>query len=84
MVLPDMAGAELFAAMVEVNPQASILLFSGFSSDKVAQDLLHQGAVGFFQKPFTLTKLSAQVAAALRRHEQASIREEGVLTRARD
>jgi len=66
MVLPELSGSEVFRALREVNPEAKVLLFSGYSPEGDAGDLLRNGAVGFVQKPFTLVELSERVAEALR------------------
>ena len=66
MVLPELSGAEVFHALRATNPDARVLLFSGYSPEGEARDLIRQGAVGFVQKPFTLAELSERVAEALK------------------
>jgi CheY-like chemotaxis protein len=65
MVLPELSGAEVFHALRATNPAARVLLFSGYSPEGEARDLIRKGAAGFVQKPFTLAELSERVAEAL-------------------
>jgi two-component system cell cycle sensor histidine kinase/response regulator CckA len=67
LVLPELGGAALFAALRAIDPHARILLVTGYSADGVAQELLEQGAIGLLQKPFRLADLSREVTAALAR-----------------
>jgi len=71
MVLPELSGGEVFRGLRAVNPEAKVLLFSGYSPEGDAQDLLRNGAVGFVQKPFTLAELSERVAEALQSESPA-------------
>jgi PAS domain S-box-containing protein len=52
MSMPRMGGRETFAAMRRINPDAVVLLTSGFSINDEVQALLDSGAYGFIQKPF--------------------------------
>jgi PAS domain S-box-containing protein len=67
MILPAMRGIEVFRALRAHNPQAKILIFSGYSADDDAQEILALGAIGFIQKPVTLIDLSARLAEAMAR-----------------
>jgi len=66
LVMPGMAGRDVFRALRRINPQARVLVASGYSFDGAAQGLLADGARGFVQKPFRIADLTAAVAAALR------------------
>jgi two-component system cell cycle sensor histidine kinase/response regulator CckA len=52
MSMPRMGGRETFVAMRKINPDAVVLLTSGFSINDEVQALLDSGAYGFIQKPF--------------------------------
>lgn len=65
LILPDVSGAEVLAAIRGVNPDARILLASGCRLSAAVQDLVAQ-ANGVLQKPFVLTEVAGKVAAALR------------------
>jgi two-component system cell cycle sensor histidine kinase/response regulator CckA len=66
IVMPGMPGVEVFRKLQEVDPQAKVLLCSGYSIDGEARRLLDMGAAGFIQKPFTLKALSASVERVLK------------------
>jgi signal transduction histidine kinase/CheY-like chemotaxis protein len=64
MVMPVMGGKEFFFRLRERAPEARVLLVSGFAPDDDAQTLLDAGALGFLEKPYTLTALTRAVRAA--------------------
>ena len=65
MIMPIMSGSETFAQLKTINPDARILLSSGYSIDGQASDLMKQGCSGFIQKPFNLLELSKKVREVL-------------------
>jgi len=65
MVMPIMAGRELFFRLRERAPDVRVLLVSGFAPDDDAQTLLDAGALGFLEKPYTLAALTRAVRTAL-------------------
>jgi two-component system, cell cycle sensor histidine kinase and response regulator CckA len=66
MNMPNMAGAEMFAAVRALNPDVQVLIMSGYSEEGAIELLLQQGAKGYIAKPFTLTNLIQRVDQALR------------------
>ena len=60
--LPDMSGAELFAA-VETKSRPPFIFMTGFGSIDEAVGLLKAGAADFITKPFDLDQLMARVHA---------------------
>lgn len=56
MLLPEMAGTEIFRRLKELNPDAKIVLCSGFSSEGDASALMEKGALAFIQKPFHIAE----------------------------
>ena len=54
MIMPKSGGHEAFYRIKEINPDAKILLSSGFVSEEEVQQLLHDGACGFLPKPHRL------------------------------
>jgi signal transduction histidine kinase/ActR/RegA family two-component response regulator len=58
VVLPDMAGKEIYQHLLKGRPELKVLVCSGYSIDGPAQDILKAGAQGFIQKPFTLRELN--------------------------
>ena len=61
MIMPVMPGAAVFKRLREVNPNAAVLLSSGYSINGQASDLLRLGCNGFIQKPFKMADLSRKV-----------------------
>ncbi|MBI5015514.1 MAG: response regulator [Deltaproteobacteria bacterium] len=65
MVMPEMNGATAFSEIRAVDPEARILLCSGYDEEEYFNDLFEKGAVGFVQKPFRFAELFRKVEAAL-------------------
>jgi CheY-like chemotaxis protein len=63
--MPFLSGAETMVRLKEINPAVKVVVTSGFIRDEKADVLMHLGAVGFVQKPFTLSLLATSVSAAL-------------------
>jgi PAS domain S-box-containing protein len=61
LVLPDMTGREALEAIREVNPEARVLLVSGFTADDSIRELVHGGRVEFLEKPFLLADLAERL-----------------------
>jgi two-component system, cell cycle sensor histidine kinase and response regulator CckA len=52
MGLPGMTGSEVFKKLKEINPNAKVLLASGFFDPNDKSELLKAGAKGFIPKPY--------------------------------
>jgi CheY-like chemotaxis protein len=61
IVMPGMNGEETFLGLRSINPEAKVLLASGYSAEGQAEKLLQLGCKGFLQKPFTSSLLSRKV-----------------------
>ncbi|MEX1310378.1 MAG: ATP-binding protein, partial [Candidatus Sulfomarinibacteraceae bacterium] len=66
LILTDMGGGEVFEAIRTIDPEARILLSSGYSLDGDAAGLLERGCDDFIQKPFTMEQLSRKIERILR------------------
>jgi len=66
LVMPELNGKEALVYLQHINPHVKVLLSSGYSIDGDAQSILQQGALGFLQKPFHYTMLSAAIVKALK------------------
>jgi CheY-like chemotaxis protein len=66
MMLPGASGVEVFAALRSIDPNARILLYSGYSADGSIQRLLADGNAAFLRKPFTMAEISQKITAVLR------------------
>lgn len=67
--LPDMDGIELSGQIKEINPQAAIVMISGYfyQEDKAIEEGLAQGLyVGFISKPFDLDEVRLAAKKALK------------------
>lgn len=69
MKMPRMDGSACFKAVRTINPQASVVVLSGYIQDGAAQELLQQGALRFFQKPLRYPELVKFISEHLK--EQA-------------
>jgi len=65
MVMPNMGGGETYDTMKKINPEIKVLLFSGYSIDGEATEILERGCNGFIQKPFRMKKLSQSIREIL-------------------
>ncbi|MEW6750552.1 MAG: response regulator [Candidatus Latescibacterota bacterium] len=55
--MPHMDGAEALHLIREIDPQARVIVVSGYASVSLARELLQHGACDFFQKPVELVQL---------------------------
>ena len=65
MIMPGMSGAETYGRLKRVNPEARVLLSSGYSLDVEAEKMLRNGCRGFIQKPYSMKALAAKLREAL-------------------
>ncbi|MCX5743966.1 MAG: response regulator, partial [Proteobacteria bacterium] len=70
MAMPVMGGAECFAALRLFDPNARVLLASGYTIEEDARRCLANGAVGFVDKPYTVDTLITAVTRAMRGERQ--------------
>jgi len=65
MVMPKLGGHQTFYKIKELDPDAKILLSSGYVSEEEVNDLLEQGARGFLPKPHRISKMAQEVRRIL-------------------
>ncbi len=65
MMMPQMAGDEVFIKLRQVDQHAPVLIASGYSSDSRARRVLDSGGLGFIQKPFAVEELAKEVRRCL-------------------
>ena len=63
--LPDMNGNKIYPLLKEFRPNLKVLVFSGYSLDGPAQEILDAGAHGFLQKPVSIEVLSQKLTELL-------------------
>ncbi len=56
-IMPEMDGAETFVELRKIDPNANIIISSGYSMDGKIEAILKGGARGFIQKPFEMDQL---------------------------
>lgn len=71
MVMPVLSGHDAYLQLLALNPNVKVLLCSGFKQDQRVVDILSLGAVGFVQKPYSLSDLSAAIHKAVAAAKQA-------------
>ncbi|MBN1381564.1 MAG: PAS domain S-box protein [Deltaproteobacteria bacterium] len=65
MIMPGMGGGETYDVLKTINPEARIILSSGYSIDGQAKAIMERGVKAFLQKPFRIHQLSQKVREAL-------------------
>jgi PAS domain S-box-containing protein len=67
VVMPKKSGDECVRDLLMINPDAKILVSSGFKKDHRVEQLIKQGALDFIQKPYTIEELSAILKRCLKK-----------------
>jgi PAS domain S-box-containing protein len=65
MIMPDMGGFEAFNRIRRLNPDARIVLASGYSLSEEVMEVLSSGGVEFLQKPFSEEQLWQKIEKAM-------------------
>ncbi len=65
MVMPEMSGEEVFDELKKINPDAKVLLSSGYSLNGRAGKIISRGCAGFIQKPFTIREIAGRLRKIL-------------------
>ncbi len=65
MIMPGMGGRETFEGIREIDPEARVLLASGYDMHGQALQLMERGCSGFIQKPFSMQDLSRKIREVL-------------------
>ena len=65
MIMPGMSGGETYDEIKALNPDAKVLLASGYSLNGQASQFMKRGCNGFIQKPFNLHSLSQKIRAII-------------------
>ena len=66
LTMPEMDGLQTMQALRVVDPQASIVLSSGYSEQSVRRRVGGEGPTRFLQKPFVEDDLKAAIESAMR------------------
>jgi DNA-binding NtrC family response regulator len=65
IVLPGVDGREVFRRIRELDPEAQVIIASGYNQERDANDLLREGAVRFVQKPYRIASLVGTVGEVI-------------------
>ncbi|OGV33497.1 MAG: hypothetical protein A2020_10380 [Lentisphaerae bacterium GWF2_45_14] len=68
MVMPKLGGHKTFYQIKSFDPDANVLLSSGYVSEEEVNDLLTQGARGFLPKPHRISTLATEMRKILDEH----------------
>ncbi len=61
IIMPDINGPNVYDSIIKINPDAKVLVSSGFSINREAKGMIKKGCKGFIQKPFNLFQLSDKI-----------------------
>ncbi len=64
--LPDVGGMEILELAKETNPDAAVIMMTGYASIETAIDAVNQGAYAYFVKPVNPEEIKTTIANALR------------------
>ncbi len=63
--MPGMGGHKCLVRLLELNPEAKVIIASGYSANATAKDTIDAGAVGFISKPFRGEELLTRIRQAI-------------------
>ncbi len=64
--LPDVGGMEILELAKEINPDAAVIMITGYASVETAVDAVNQGAFAYFVKPVNPDEIKTAIANALK------------------
>ena len=64
--LPDVDGMEILELAKEINPDAAVIMMTGYASIETAVNAVNEGAYAYFVKPVNPDEIKTTIANALR------------------
>ncbi len=64
IMMPEINGIQLLEAVKEINPDARVIIITGFATSELARESMEKGAYDMIAKPFKPADLRAMVAQA--------------------
>jgi PAS domain S-box-containing protein len=64
--LPDIDGLEILEQAKEINPDAAVIMITGYASVETAVDAVNRGAYAYFVKPVDPDEMKTTIANALK------------------
>ncbi|MBN2125135.1 MAG: response regulator, partial [Deltaproteobacteria bacterium] len=71
LIMPGMGGKRCLEKILEVDPEAAVLISSGHSINGPTRETIESGAKGFIAKPYQVTDMLQSVYDVLRRQARA-------------
>ena len=65
--MPGMSGRTCLQELLRMDPDAKVLIASGYTVDNQAEKMIRAGALGFIAKPYQISDLVAKVGELLDR-----------------
>jgi len=69
--LPEVSGLEILEMVKEINPEAAVVITTGYASVETAVDAVNQGAYAYFVKPVNPDEIKNTIANALKQQRLA-------------
>jgi len=70
LIMPHMDGTQVLKRIKAIDPDARVLISSGYSDGQQVGKMLGMGALGVINKPYGLSELSVALAEAESRHKR--------------
>ena len=68
--MPGLSGREILKCIQDKHPTTPVIVISGVSDKKDAEELLESGAFAYLAKPFELIEIEELVNRAIARHKE--------------
>jgi two-component system, cell cycle sensor histidine kinase and response regulator CckA len=65
LIMPTMGGKDCVKKILKIDPQARVLIASGYAADTSTKECIELGAKGFVAKPFRFKELLQRVRKTL-------------------
>lgn len=65
MGLPYLGGREILHKMKEIDPNAKVILSSGYSDPKIESEMLKEGATDYVPKPYDVGEITKKIREIL-------------------
>ncbi len=69
--MPRLNGRDCFRAMRKIDPNACIIIASGYAADQSVDEMFEEGLVSFIKKPYRLSELGTLLSQVLHNSEHA-------------
>lgn len=65
LIMPGIGGKKCLQKILKINPNAKIIIASGYSDDEHTREIFRLGAKGFLRKPYDISQMLKVVRSAL-------------------